>query len=255
MNIAFIGCMVLSREVCAEIAQSPNAIRTWWLRQGLHDTPERLRSALQEQILLVEKEQRSLDERKKFDCVCLGYGLCSNGIIGLRSHTLPIVVPRSDDCISLFLGSAAFYRTLFHRYPGAYWYTNGWIDQAFTPSTENYQRMRERYAARYGEDNAAFLMEHETAWAKNYKHCVYIDNGVYSDPKYAAYAKQAAKAFHWTYHEARGSTVLIRKLLNGPWSDDEFLLCPPGFRIRPAFSDKKIEAEPLPHDQAPESSM
>ena len=61
-------------------------------------------------------------------------------MIGLHSRSLPVIVPRCDDCISLFLGSAERYRKLFRELPGIYWYNNGWIEQAFTPSRENYAR-------------------------------------------------------------------------------------------------------------------
>ena len=43
MRIAFIGCMVLNREVSREVTCSSNMIRPWWLKQGLHDTPDILR--------------------------------------------------------------------------------------------------------------------------------------------------------------------------------------------------------------------
>ena len=46
MRIALIGCMVLNREIAHLTANSKNVVRSWWLRQGLHDTPDLLRRAL-----------------------------------------------------------------------------------------------------------------------------------------------------------------------------------------------------------------
>ena len=43
MRFALIGCMVMNREISHLIAESPNIVRAWWLKQGLHDTPDILR--------------------------------------------------------------------------------------------------------------------------------------------------------------------------------------------------------------------
>ena len=50
MRIAFIGCMVMNREISHLVSESQYPIRTWWLRQGLHETPDILRHELQRAI-------------------------------------------------------------------------------------------------------------------------------------------------------------------------------------------------------------
>lgn len=102
MRIAMIGCMVMNREISLLISKSENIVRVWWLRQGLHDTPDILRAQLQKTIDEIERENQALRESQRFQAIVLAYGLCSNSVIGLRSRTLPIVVPRCDDCISCF---------------------------------------------------------------------------------------------------------------------------------------------------------
>ena len=99
MRIALIGCMVMNREISHLVAQSRHVVRVWWQRQGLHDTPDILRTELQHAIDEVERENEKLPEALRFEAVILAYGLCSNGVIGLRSRSLPVVVPRCDDCI------------------------------------------------------------------------------------------------------------------------------------------------------------
>ena len=120
MRIAIIGCMVMNREISRLVSESRNTVRVWWLRQGLHDTPDILRTELQRALDEIERENSLLPENLRFEAVVLAYGLCSNGVLGLRSRSLPVVVPRCDDCISLFLGSADRYRQLFHDLPGVY---------------------------------------------------------------------------------------------------------------------------------------
>ena len=174
MRLALIGCMVMNREIGHLISESDNVVRAWWLRQGLHDTPDVLRSELQRTVDEIERENEKLPRHLRFEAVALAYGLCSNGVIGLRSRSIPLIIPRCDDCVSLFLGSAERYRKLFREMPGAYWYNNGWIEQAFTPSKENYARRRAEYVERYGEDNADFLMECEGGWMDKYQCCGFI---------------------------------------------------------------------------------
>jgi hypothetical protein len=71
---------------------------------GLHVNPEKLRNTLQETIDAVSTE---------YDTIVLGYGLCSQAIIGIKATHCRIVVPHVDDCIAIFLGSCAAYQQQF----------------------------------------------------------------------------------------------------------------------------------------------
>lgn len=240
MRLALIGCMVMNREIGHLISESDNVVRAWWLRQGLHDTPDVLRSELQRTVDEIERENEKLPRHLRFEAVVLAYGLCSNGVIGLRSRSIPLIIPRCDDCVSLFLGSAERYRKLFREMPGAYWYNNGWIEQAFTPSKENYARRRAEYVERYGEDNADFLMECEGGWMDKYQCCGFITCPLGDRPEYEDYARQAAKDFGWQFRKVEGSMEYLDALVNGPWDDGRFLVCPARCRVEADFSDRKI---------------
>jgi len=244
MRIALIGCMVMNREISRLVAESAHVVRVWWLRQGLHDTPNLLRSDLQHTVDEIEAENQKLSAGLRFEAIVLAYGLCSNGVIGLRSNSLPIIVPRCDDCISLFLGSSDRYRVLFNEMPGAYWYNCGWIEQAFTPSKKNYELRRAEYVEEYGEENADYLMECNNGWMSNYKYCGFITSPQQDDTAHRAYAQQAAEEFGWTFREVEGDLSYLEALVNGPWDDSAFLVCPPRHRIEPDFSNRKFRSEP-----------
>ena len=250
MRTAFIGCMVMNREISHLVSESQNPIRTWWLRQGLHDTPDILRHELQRIIDEIERENEMLRENQRFEVICLGYGLCSNGVVGLRPRSLPLVIPRCDDCISLFLGSADRYRKLFAEHKGIYWYNPGWIEQAFTPSTENYRVQRAQYAELYGEENADFLMESTNSWMHGYESCGYITCPLRRYPEYETYIKQAAQDFGWTYFEEPGEMGYFEALLHGPWDEERFLVCHPGERVQADYSNKKICAVKIDETEA-----
>lgn len=236
MRLALLACAVLQRELSAEIAVSPSPVSVRWLRQGLHDTPELLRRQLQEGIDGIEAENAELAPDKKYGAICIGYGLCSNGTAGLRAGALPLVIPRCDDCIALFLGSEARYRALFGEMPGTYWYNPGWIEHAFTPSEESYRLRFAGYAEKYGEDNAAYLMEEERKWTEKYRCGAYIESPVYKCPAYAAYARSAAESFGWRFVQVGGSQDFLRALLAGGWDPERFRICPPGSVTRAEYS-------------------
>lgn len=248
MRIALIGCMVMNREICHLVADSCHIVRAWWLRQGLHDTPDILRNELQRAVDEVEQENEKLTANLRFDVIVLAYGLCSNGVVGLCSRSLPIIVPRCDDCISLFLGSADRYRKLFGELSGAYWYNTGWIEQAFTPSKENYALKRAEFAETYGEENADYLMECTNNWMTNYKTCGFISCPLGNPPRYEQYARQAALDFGWEFSKVEGSMDYFDALVNGPWDDKRFLSCPPYSRVEADYSDKKFCSVPVAND-------
>ena len=99
----------------------PAGVKTRVLDFGLHVNPDKLRQTL----------QQAIDEAaKKAGTIILGYGLCSNAVIGLYSANSTLVVPRVDDCIAIFLGSTAAYREQSQKEPGTYYLTKGWIEAA-----------------------------------------------------------------------------------------------------------------------------
>ena len=244
MRLAIIGCMVMNREISHLTAQSGNVVRVWWLRQGLHDTPDVLREELQHKIDEIKRENQMLPAHLRMEAVVLAYGLCSNGVIGLHSRSLPVIVPRCDDCISLFLGSAERYRKLFRELPGIYWYNNGWIEQAFTPSRENYARQRAQYAEEYGEETADYLMECTNNWMGQYRHCGFITCPLGDRPDYESYARQAAKDFGWQFTRVEGDMAYLDALVNGPWDDARFLTCPPHSCVSAEYDERKFCAVP-----------
>ena len=187
---------------------------------GLHLAPGNLRETLQAAIDAAGEG---------FDVVILGYGLCSMAVVGLEARNCTLVVPRVDDCIAVFLGSADTYQEQHEKEPGTYYLTKGWIEVSDTLLDEY-----ERTAERYGEKRAVWIMQQ---MLKNYKRLVYIDTGVKNQDSYRAHAQKTAQFFDLKFEEIRGSNTLIKKMIFGPW-DDEFVVVPPGKSIR--YTDFKI---------------
>ncbi|MDD4546070.1 MAG: DUF1638 domain-containing protein [Oscillospiraceae bacterium] len=245
MRIHIIACRVFTRELSYYASQSSHVIDITWLPQGLHDTPEKLREMLKDTIddLYLQREKQMLKHWP--DYIALGYGLCSNGVVGLESRDTPLVIPRTDDCIAVFLGSQKRYLDLFEKYNGTYWLNNGWIETAFIPSKEMFEQRYNEYVELYGQENADFLLEQDRLWAKNYNTCSYIDSPVYSSPDHPLIAQQIAKDCNWKYHRFDGDSRLIKAITQGTWTDEEFLICPKGHRIEASYDESKIKAVPI----------
>jgi hypothetical protein len=187
-----------------------DGIATCVLDFGLHVNPKRLRSTLQETID---------DSSKSFDTILLGYGLCSQAVVGLRANNCTLVVPKVDDCIAIFLGSERAYKMQYSAEPGTYYLTKGWIEVGDSPFSEY-----DSTVARYGEEKARYLMGR---MLKNYTRLALINTGQYELERYRDYCRNEAERFGLRYEEIPGSNTLIKKLIYGPW-DDDFVVARPG---------------------------
>jgi len=225
MRLQLIICKVMQREAYFCAARSKNIVDVVLMEQGLHDQPDKLRTEV----------QKALDctcdiNGQPYDTSLLGYGLCSNGIVGL-SAKISIVVPRGHDCITLLLGSKDKYKEYFDSHRGVYWYSPGWIESGKQPSRERYENLLKEYKEKYGEDNAQYLMEVEQKWIKEYNWATYIDWGLASSDEYKEYTKRCAEFLGWSYDQLKGNPGLMQRLVDGQWDKSEFLVVKPGQKI------------------------
>lgn len=236
-RLKLIACKALYREFSLLTAAGKNFIDATYLQQGLHDTPALLREALQKEIdsLDAGEDIHSFTPRYgiDFDAIILGYGLCSNGVVGLSSKKYRIVVPKTDDCIALLLGSYRRYKEYFDTHCGTYWYSPSWIENAYTPSEEMEKKLLADYTERYGEDNAQYLVETELMM-KNYQRAAYIVWQELNFPEHEAYVRRAAEHFGWEFDRVEGSRQLLEDFVNGSW-DERFLVIEPGQTIEPDY--------------------
>ncbi|NQU38863.1 MAG: DUF1638 domain-containing protein [Lentisphaerae bacterium] len=228
-----IGCHVLWRELSRSALREQHDYDFRFLRQGLHDQPDQLRTQVQEAIDLV---------REGRDAILVGYGLCSNGLQGIEARHTPLVIPRAHDCITLLLGSRQRYQEYFDAHPGTYWYSSGWIETNPQPGQSRCELLKKHYSDQYGEENADYLMEMEQGWMKDYTTAAYIDPDAAGPTRYRAHTMECADSLEWEYREVPGSDNLVRRFLAGDW-DDDFLIVQPGQRIIPTHDAGIIGVE------------
>lgn len=244
MKIKLISCEALAREAYLSAAGSPHVIDTQLLPFGLHNTPDDLRATIQSAV--------DDAEGKGYEAIILGYGLCSRGTAEIQARSIPIAVIRMHDCITAFLGSRARYTSEFSTNPGTYYYSPGWIErkeadmeQGFVDihaqhSAEHYKE----YVEKYGEDNAKFLIEQEQQWFTNYTRAAFINMGFGAIESYRQFTQDLAKDRGWDYSEIEGDMSLIKRLLDGDWDSEDFLVAQPGERITESFDEKILKANP-----------
>jgi hypothetical protein len=243
MKLKIIACKVFFREISMFAAQSKHTIDITWIRLRLHDQPDLLRKAIQDEIDQVESGEdihtNELWWEESFDAILIAYGLCSNGITGISSTKIPLVVPRAHDCISLFLGSKEKYRKLFDEHPARYWLTPGWVESTSMPGEDKYSSARVKYIEKYGEDNADYLMEIEEKWMSEYDRLTYIKWKSLKADGFLQQAKDSADYLKWDFEEVDGEDGLVRDFVEGNWDVERFLVLQPGESLDQSF-DKSV---------------
>ena len=185
------------------------------LEFGLHADPARLRATVQKEIdAICDGETGDAIDPPT---ILLGYGLCGRGLAGLSGGRCRLVIPRVDDCIGICLGSRDTHRRMSEEHPGTYWMTKGWTEA----SADDYDKV----VAKYGNERADAL--YRVMFAA-YKRLGVVDTGSYALDEVRDYARQRAGQLGLEVEEFPGSTNLLHKLIHGPWSSDEFVICEPG---------------------------
>jgi hypothetical protein len=219
LSIVFIACRVfeilLSRYIPLELKD-----RVTFMDYGLHSHPKHLHKALQAEI----------DAITTPSLIVLAYGMCGNGLKDIQSGIHTLLMPKTEDCIAIFLGSDAAYRTEFKANPGTYYLTGGWLEAGSDPLKEY-----EKYVGKYGQKNADFVMDQ---LYRNYKRIALVGH---SEEDLASYRERAmqvaeyAKRWGMTYHEISGSDDYVRNLVKIATdlskADDAFWVVPPGEKI------------------------
>jgi hypothetical protein len=207
LRTKIIACQTIGEELKPLL---PNDYTLEMLEYGLHNVPESLHSRLQEAIDATGLE---------YGTILLGYGLCANAILGLNSRAFRLVIPRADDCITLFLGSRQEYLRQLSLAPGTFFLTKGWIECGEDPYTE-YCSLRKKY----GHEKALKITKR---YIQNYTRLALIDSGSYNSEAYHKYARMVADYFNLAYEEILGSNELLERFIHGAW-EKGFVVVPPG---------------------------
>lgn len=239
MRYKLICCEVFLREACLSISSSPHAVDPEFTPKGAHDDSAHLREVLQKKI--DEAEEKGI-----YDAILLGYGLCGNGIVGLKSSRIPLVVPRAHDCCTIFLGSRARFLEYFSDDLSAEWTSVGYMERGtnYTRETDTTKMLGldmeySKFVELYGEDNAQYLWE--VLHPKRESHeLIYIDVPETSQPECLEKLKAEADKQGKSVRILQGDIRLIKSLVQGDWDEKNFLVAAPGHPIKGVYDQEKV---------------
>ncbi len=206
-QVVLVACKVMEPEL-EQLRRTRPHVQVEYLEQSLHRTPQKM----PERVKAVVDSVGDRAER-----VVLGYGLCSNGIIGVQARRQELIVPRCHDCISFFLGSPEAHRREMDAHPGTYYLTPGWIAERKDPLGI----IEDDYVKRVGREMGEWAMREEL---KNYTRIALVDTGVGDIEPLRARAQENARFFGMIYEEIEGRSLsYFAKLMDGPYDNTEFL--------------------------------
>lgn len=241
MYLKLIACKVLQREIASLIYNCPHTIDVTMMSQWYHETPVILKNMLQEEIDRIDAHtdpHTNNLEQRELDAILLGYGLCSNAIVGLKSSRYKIVVPRAHDCATLVMGSKERYQEYFDSCKGSYFYTRGWLElgSALESEEEKLERKREEYMEKYDdEDTVEYLLGVDREMLKNYSCITYVEWPKLAEAEAEARVREVAAQRGWTFNRMTGDPGLLYDFLNGNWDPERFLVLEPGEELSPSY--------------------
>jgi hypothetical protein len=242
MRVKFIGCEVFVRSACAAIAESKLSITPMFFEKNKHEKAELVRDAVQGEIDAAEEVQG-----EGYDAIAIGYGLCGNGLDGVAARSIPLIIPRAHDCCTLFLGSRAKFIEHFGDNPSSEWTSAGFMERGVGEMRESetgkalgLDMSKEDMIAQYGEDNVEYLLSFIKV--EEVKEYIYISTDDPMDKFFMSDIVEKANSEGKPCKVIEGSTRLIAKLLIGEW-DEEFLIVPPGHRVKAVYDMDKVFVE------------
>jgi hypothetical protein len=207
MKKLLIACETIQNEIEMALNKHGVTIDTIWMPNTLHDSPERLRDALQEEINKAEEN---------YDIILFAYGNCGNGLLGLKSKKVKFVIPRYGDCIDMLLCEK---ENIERIRTTTYFLTKGWLKGGKTLDAE-YQHNVEKY----GQKRADYITH---IMFKHYKTLMLIDTGAYDPESVWKRVNAIGRIIGLEVVLSPGSISVMEKLILGQW-EDKFCIIPPG---------------------------
>jgi len=244
--LKMICCAIAVREACHVVARCRNFLDLEFLEQGYHDTPAKGRDVIQERVNAIPAG--------RYDAILLGYGLCSNMIVGLTTPHTPVVIPRAHDCITFFLGSKERYQQTFVSHPGTYYYTAGWLEcwkrSGLNTPSQGAAEMGPpseagQWEEKYGEDAARYLREVMREWSRSYTRGALIDFDFSRPLNLAADVRRICADRGWKFEEISGDISLLQRWVDGDWASKDFVILRPGETVASTCDERVVDVRPL----------
>jgi len=182
-----------------------------WVDSGLHNFPEKLNKAIQDEINKVENVEN----------IILMFGTCGNSIVGLSSEDTRIIFPAVEDCISMFLGGDNEKRNL-EKEATAYYFTRGYLENDANIWSEYMYSVN-----KYGREKSK---EISLRMFQNYQKVRVLDTGAFDPDEVIEKTEEIANEFELKHELVKGTLDIIYRAFNKEW-DKGFVIKEAGEKI------------------------
>ena len=206
-NYMMLACPTLRREITVAMEEEGMRYPVFYLPNELHHDPDSLNEWLCDFI----------SRLVNIDYLLLPMGLCGNGTQGVPSGNTTLVLPKSQDCISLLLSHE--HLSDVERPVYDYFFTESWLGEKRSFDSEHSYTVQ-----KYGKETAATIMK---MMYQNYKYFSYIDTGYGNYEEAASKIRGLADLVGVEIRRLEGSFGVLRKMIKLDF-DDDFLKVSPG---------------------------
>jgi len=205
-----------------------------FLDAGLHTSPQKLRPAIQNRLDAISIPSR----------IFLAYGLCGNGLEGLKSGKHTLVIPRNGDCIPLLMGSYKLYAADLLENPGTYYLSEGWLNNDFHPIGQ-YNEWLESYNVKTARRMLDLCFKH-------YRRVLLMGFTREELERGRSLASEGADFLGLDYMEKLSSPQYLQTLLKTGMelteSNEDLILLPPGGETDSMMFIREIEDKHIPSE-------
>ena len=208
VKTAILACRTIRDELELAQKRTDKKYDTFWVESNLHNWPDKLNKNIQQE----------LDKLDSYDRILLGFCVCGNSVLGLQSRGFELIMPKTDDCISLLIGSMKQKMELVQGHHSLF-LTEGWLRHEANIWDEYEYTLK-----KYGEEITKDIMT--TIYGK-YDWLSIVDTGAYDLAGLLPETRRIADTFNLRHIILKGSTSYLEQLLTGPWNSERFIQIPP----------------------------
>ena len=196
MGIGIITCQVLEKEIKTLVRDNPEVTCLEVLEWGLHVQPDRLLTAVSDQIRRMENQ---------VEAVVLGYGRCQAMNRLPADFQVPIFRPEAEDCIGVLLGQEQYDQEI-RKEAGTWFFSRGWTEMGMDFIFHELQVNR---LAEKGLD--PLKIAHRML--KNFTRGLYIETGLEDDRRLWPKALDISREFNLRLERTTGSLSLLKQTI------------------------------------------
>lgn len=204
MRIGIVACEILKREIEKITVDDPEVVHKEYLKWGLHDYPDELRSTVIEKINNLVA---------KVDVIFLGYAVCKSLDSIPNVIRVPFVMLTEEDCIASMLG-AKEYANERAICPGTWFSPPGWAELGLDAIIKDEQMVG---LVDHGYTKLYFAK----LQLEGYSRCLALDTGVCDFERYHSLTREFADQFGFRCDHRQAELNSIkeawRALKDGIW--------------------------------------